>query len=130
MKQTIATAMALEPDCCDSFHPLTLKLTRSLNQSIVLLRALVWEGMCKVGVRSLPMGMTAAAQAIHVPRPGFDYNPLVWGHVNERLPYFLFGHEVTSLSHQAHPPTWLIGRGPRCPQLEGHHTQLEVLPSI
>lgn len=49
--------------------------------------------MCKVGVRSLPKGMRGAGPAIHVPRPGFDYNPLVWGHVNERLPYFLFGHE-------------------------------------
>ena len=63
--------------------------------------------MCKYGVRVLPEGWSS-----HPPqfKPGdapdlpgqnangfgakpFIYNPLIWGHVNERLPFHLFGHE-------------------------------------
>ena len=47
-----------------------------------------------VGVRTLPAdGRMGAPRAAYLPMPGFDYNPLVWGHVNERLPYWQFGHE-------------------------------------
>jgi hypothetical protein len=53
--------------------------------------------MCKVGVRALPRGLHGAPAAAALPAPGFDYNPLVYGHVNERLPYFLFGHEYAEL---------------------------------
>jgi hypothetical protein len=49
--------------------------------------------LCKVGVRVLPNGMSGAGRAAWLPRPGFDYNPLVYGHVNERVPYWLFSHE-------------------------------------
>ena len=43
--------------------------------------------MCKVGVRVMPPGREGgAARAARLTNPGFDYNPLVWGHVNERLP--------------------------------------------
>lgn len=49
--------------------------------------------MCKVGVRVLPPGMRGAPTAARLPSPGFDYNPLVYGHVNERIPFFIFGHE-------------------------------------
>ena len=49
--------------------------------------------MCKVGVRVLPPGWTGAPTASRLAAQGFDYNPLVWGHVNERIPFFAFGHE-------------------------------------
>jgi hypothetical protein len=49
--------------------------------------------MCKVGVRTLPAGMTGAGRAAFLPQPGFDYNPLVYGHVNERIPFFVFGRD-------------------------------------
>ena len=32
-------------------------------------------------------------RSARLPSPGFDYNPLVYGHVNERIPFFIFGHE-------------------------------------
>ena len=37
--------------------------------------------------------MLGAERAAFLRSPGFDYNPLVYGHVNERLPYFLFSRE-------------------------------------
>jgi hypothetical protein len=49
--------------------------------------------LCKVGLRTMPYGWSGAPRAAWLPSPGMDYNPLVYGHVNERLPYFLFGHE-------------------------------------
>ena len=49
--------------------------------------------MCKVGVRTLPFGWNGAARAAFLPSPGFDFNPLVWGHVNERLAFFQFSRE-------------------------------------
>ena len=49
--------------------------------------------MCRLGVRALPPGMHHAARAAVLRKPGFDYAPLPWAHVNERLPYALFGHE-------------------------------------
>lgn len=49
--------------------------------------------MCKVGVRTLPPGQSGASRASWLPAPAFDYNPLVYGHVNERIPFFVFGHD-------------------------------------
>ena len=50
--------------------------------------------ICKVGVRVLPPGNTLGApNAARLSPPAFDYNPLVYGHVNERIPFFIFGHE-------------------------------------
>ena len=49
--------------------------------------------MCKVGVRSLEVGMSGAPRAARLRQPGFDFNPLVWGHVNERLAFFQFARE-------------------------------------
>ena len=55
--------------------------------------------MCKVGVRVLPPGMHGAARAARLPAPAFDYNPLVYGHVNERIPFFVFGKEFVERPH-------------------------------
>ena len=42
----------------------------------------------------LPPGNTLGApNAARLSPPAFDYNPLVYGHVNERIPFFIFGHE-------------------------------------
>ena len=49
--------------------------------------------LCKVGARVLSPGLLGAPRAARLPAPGFDYNPLVYGHVNERIPFFVFGHE-------------------------------------
>ena len=57
--------------------------------------------MCKYGVRVLPEGWVEHAPNTQMPEQNangfrgkpFCYNPLVWGHVNERLPMFLFSHE-------------------------------------
>ena len=62
--------------------------------------------LCKYGVRVLPEGWTSypPQNLGNVPAlPGqnvngfgakpFIFNPLIWGHVNERLPFHLFGHE-------------------------------------
>ena len=49
--------------------------------------------ICKVGVRVMPPGTHRAPVPARLPAPGFDYNPLVYGHVNERIPFFVFGHE-------------------------------------
>ena len=42
--------------------------------------------MNKLGVRSLPPGVHHAPRAARLPQPGFDFAPLPWAHVNERLP--------------------------------------------
>ena len=63
----------------------------ALQRSLPFLRA--QYRMNLKGVRVLPPGWSGARQAVRIPLPGFTYNPLVWGHVNERLPYFQFGHE-------------------------------------
>ena len=49
--------------------------------------------LCRVGLRAMPKGRLGAPAAAFLRAPGFDYNPLVYGHVNERLPYFLFIRE-------------------------------------
>ena len=57
--------------------------------------------MCKYGVRVLPEGWKDHAPSAQMPQQNangfggkpFCYNPLVWGHVNERLPMHLFSHE-------------------------------------
>ena len=63
--------------------------------------------MCKYGVRVLPEGWSSypaqnkPGDAPDLPGQNangfgakpFIYNPLIWGHVNERLPFHLFGHE-------------------------------------
>lgn len=49
--------------------------------------------ICKVGVRIMPPYLTSAPPVVRLSMPGFDYNPLVYGHVNERIPFFVFGHE-------------------------------------
>ena len=57
--------------------------------------------MCKYGVRVLPEGWVDHAPSTQMPAQNangfggksFCYNPLIWGHVNERLPMHLFGHE-------------------------------------
>jgi len=77
----------------------------NVDRRSVLQRSKTWllaqHRMCLVGVRALPPGVRGAPRAARLPSPGFDYNPLVWGHVNERLPYFLFGHEYVE---RAVPP--------------------------
>ena len=69
----------------------------AVDRAAALQRSRRWlEGqyrMCKVGVRVLSPGMAGAERAARLPSPGFDYNPLVYGHVNERIPFFAFGHE-------------------------------------
>ena len=62
--------------------------------------------MCKVGVRVLPPGMKGAPRAARLPAPGFDYAPLVYGHVNERIPFFAFGYEF-----EERPPPDCIWHG-------------------
>lgn len=42
--------------------------------------------LCRVGVRALPPGTRGAGRAIRVPPGGFDFNPLIWGHVNDGAP--------------------------------------------
>ena len=71
--------------------------------------------MCKYGVRVLPEGWTDHAPSTQMPQQNgngfggkpFCYNPLVWGHVNERLPMHLFSHEF--VERQA-PPYCIVGR--------------------
>jgi hypothetical protein len=52
--------------------------------------------LCKRGVRVLPASAGGHLRP-HERTPGrdnaFTFNPLAWGHVNERLPLFLFGRE-------------------------------------
>ena len=62
--------------------------------------------MNKFGVRSLSPGMHHARRAARLPAPGFDYAPLPWAHVNERLPYVLFGYEF---KERPVPPCVLVG---------------------
>ncbi|KAL1526340.1 hypothetical protein AB1Y20_015054 [Prymnesium parvum] len=47
--------------------------------------------MAKYGVRVLPPGQTGQKRASS--QAAFDYNPLVWGHVNERLAPWQFGRD-------------------------------------
>lgn len=49
--------------------------------------------MTKKGVRVLSPGMTEAPRASRLNAPGFDYAPLPWAHVNERLPFVAFGRD-------------------------------------
>ncbi len=69
----------------------------NLDRKSALQRSRAWlraqYRMNLVGVRTLPPGSSGAPRAAWLPAPGFDYAPLVWGHVNERLPFWQFGHE-------------------------------------
>ena len=69
----------------------------NLDRKSALRRSRPWMRsqyrMNLVGVRAMPPGLLGAPQAARLPAPGFDFAPLVWGHVNERLPFFQFGHE-------------------------------------
>ena len=68
--------------------------------------------MCKYGVRVLPEGWVEHAPSTEMPAQNangfggkpFCYNPLVWGHVNERLPMHLFSHEF--IERQAPMYSW------------------------
>lgn len=62
--------------------------------------------MNKKGVRVLPPGMSGASRASWLPSPGFDFAPLPWAHVNERLPFVLFGAEFVE---RQVPPCVLVG---------------------
>jgi len=78
-----------------------------------------------VGVRTLPAdGRTGAPRAAYLPMPGFDYNPLVWGHVNERLPYWQFGHEF---DERPVPPCVWVGDHADMNCSQGH---IEASPSL
>lgn len=53
--------------------------------------------LCKRGVRVLPghsNGHAAPWTRMNPAERAINYNPLVWGHVNERLPIFLFGRDL------------------------------------
>jgi hypothetical protein len=62
--------------------------------------------MNKHGVRVLPPGMGSAPRAARLTLPGFDFAPLPWAHVNERLPFVLFGHDFVE---QPVPKCVLVG---------------------
>lgn len=49
------------------------------------------------GVRVIPEGANTASPGAVRHGNGFNFNPLVWGHVNERLPLFLFNREFREL---------------------------------
>merc|ERR1712070_183232 len=64
--------------------------------------------LCKRGVRVLPAGVQSwpeqapfrnnmPGQNDGTPGASFNYNPKVWGHVNERLPFHLFGRDFREL---------------------------------
>ena len=47
----------------------------------------------KYGMRLLPPGWRGAPRASGLNRLGFDYNPKVLGHVNERVAFHQFGRQ-------------------------------------
>ena len=107
----------------------------NLDRKSALQRSREWlraqYRMNLVGVRAMPPGWSDAHRAAWLPSPGFDYAPLVWGHVNERLPFFQFGHEfverpvppcvwagdhATMNCSQSHPPIRATARLPTVSQ--------------
>ena len=62
--------------------------------------------MNKRGVRVMPPSLHDAPRARWLPKPGFDFAPLPWAHVNERLPFALFS---ASFVERPVPPCVLTG---------------------